>query len=70
MVIKNTAKFSNIEATLYQKYPNYLKSQNFFLVNGKIINKSITIEQNKIKNEDVIVVQKNKLWLINTKINH
>jgi len=61
MIIKNSAKFSNIETTLYQKFPNYLKSQNFFLVNGKIINKSITIEQNKIKNQDVIIVQKNKL---------
>ena len=61
MVIKNTEKFSNIEISLYQKYPKYLNSQNFFLVNGKIVNKSITIEQNKIKNNDVIIVQKNKL---------
>ena len=44
---------------LYDKYPKYLESENYFLVNAKKINKQKTLEQNKIKNNDVLTLQIN-----------
>ena len=39
-----------------KKYPEFSENQNFFMANGKIINKYKTLEQNGIKNSDVIVL--------------
>ena len=44
---------------LYDKYPKYLESENYFLVNAIKINKQKTLEQNKIKNNDVLTLQIN-----------
>ena len=56
MITKNTENFSKLEITLYQKYPRYLDSENYFIVNGNKINRNRTLEQNKIKNNDVITL--------------
>ena len=56
MITKNTENFSKLEITLYQKYPRYLDSENYFIVNGTKINRNRTLEQNKIKNNDVITL--------------
>ena len=56
IIIKNTDKFSKIEAIFYEKYPKYIETENFFMAGGNKINKHITLEGNKIKNGDVIVV--------------
>ena len=54
--IKKTEIFSEIENELYQKESS-LRNQNLlFLANGLKIDTSKTIEQNSIKNEDVILV--------------
>ena len=55
-ITKNTEKFSNLETKLYDKYPNYLDSETYFLVNGKRVNRKRTLEENKIKNGDVITL--------------
>jgi len=55
-IIKKTDNFSKLESMLYEKYPKYKETENFFLVGGNKINKSKTIEGNKIKNGDIIVV--------------
>jgi len=55
-IIKKTDNFSKLECMLYEKYPKYKETENFFLVGGNKINKSKTIEGNKIKNGDIIVV--------------
>ena len=55
IICKNTQKFTEIEHNLYQKYPEYLESENYFLTNGKKINKYRTLEENKIKNGDIIL---------------
>ena len=55
-ITKNTEKFSNLETQLYDKYPNYLDSETYFLVNGKRVNRKRTLEENKIKNGDVITL--------------
>jgi len=57
IIAKNTDKFSKIEAILYEKYPKYDNSKNFFLVNGNKINKNKSLKDNKIKNNDIITLQ-------------
>ena len=55
-ITKNTEKFSKLETQLYDKYPNYLDLETYFLVNGKRVNSKRTLEENKIKNGDVITL--------------
>ena len=55
-ICKNTDRFNNIENMLYDKYPEYLDTENYFTVNGIKINKSRTMEQNKIKYSDIIIL--------------
>jgi hypothetical protein len=42
---------------LYDEYPEYIESENYFLVNGKKVNKYKTLEYNKIKNNDIIMLK-------------
>ena len=56
MTAKNTEKFSSLENILYDKFPKYKETENFFLVNGKKIKKYKTLEENKIKNKDVLTL--------------
>ncbi len=55
---KNTDKFSKIENMLYDAYPEYTDSENYFFVNEKKINKYKRLDFNKIKNNDIITLQK------------
>ena len=53
---KDTDIFNKIENLLYQKYPNYIEINNYFLVNGMKINKYKTLKDNKIKNNDILTL--------------
>ena len=55
-ICKKTDKFHVIEDMLYEKYPEYLETENYFTVNGIKINKNKTIEENKIKYSDIIIL--------------
>ena len=55
-ICKNTDIFSNIEAKLYQKYKEYSENENFFTVNGKKINKHKNLDDNEIKDNDIIIL--------------
>ena len=60
LIAKNTEKFSNVEAKLYDKYQQ-LKSENYsFSKDGVNININInkTLEENKINHNDVIILKK------------
>ena len=57
VICKNTDKFNKIENMLYDEYPEYSESENHFLVNGKKVNKYKTLEYNKIKNNDIIMLK-------------
>ena len=59
VITKNTDDFSNIEKILYKRYPKYKDSENYFLVNGNKINRHRTIEENKIRNNDVLTLEIN-----------
>ena len=58
IICKKTDRFDTIENMLYDQYPIYLDKKNNFTVNGKNINKSKTMEQNKIKYSDIIILNK------------
>ena len=60
VITKNTDYFTKIEQILYEKYPKYKDSENYFLVNGNKINRHKTLEENKIKNNDVLTLEINK----------
>jgi hypothetical protein len=57
-ICKNTDKFNSIENLLYEVYPEYEESENYFTVNGDKIIKSKTMQQNNIKPNSIIVLNR------------
>ena len=55
-ICKNTDKFNRIEGLLYDIYPEYKEVENYFLANGNKVNKFKTLEENRIKNSDIITL--------------
>ena len=55
---KNTDSFYKIGAQLYTIFPKYIERENVFFVNGEKINRYKTLENNIIKNNDVIILCK------------
>ena len=60
VICKNTDKFNRLENVLYniEEYKEYLNSENYFLLKGNKINKYLTLEENGIKNSDIITLIK------------
>jgi len=56
IICKNTSKFSFIESQLYDEYPDYSETNNLFTVCGNKINRNKSLKDNKIKNNDIIVL--------------
>ena len=56
VVAKNSDKFIIIENKIYEKYPIFKETINFFIVGGKKINKYHTLKENNINNNDVIIL--------------
>jgi len=61
VIAKNTDKFSKLEDKLYENYPNYKDINNYFISNGNIIKREQTLEENKIKNNDILTLIINDL---------
>ena len=57
IICKNNDNFSRLEKVLYDEYPEYKETENYFIVNGKKINRFKTLEENNIKNNSVITLQ-------------
>ena len=53
---KKTDIFIYIEQMLYQKYPQYRNTNNYFLVSGGKVNKNISLKDNNIHDGDVITL--------------
>ena len=51
-------KFIKVEELLYESYPEYMETDNYYLINGNKINKFKTLEENGIHNNDIIVLCK------------
>jgi hypothetical protein len=60
MICKNTDLFSRLESELYkvEEYKEFKQSENYFIVRGKKINRFETLEENGIKNSDIITLNK------------
>ena len=56
LICKSTDKFKDVEQRLYKIYPEFSKTNNYFLANGNTINKSKSLEDNKIKNSNLITL--------------
>ena len=54
IICKNTDIFSNIEDKFYDKYPEYKNTQSEFIINGNKVDRFKNIDDNKIKNNDII----------------
>lgn len=52
--------FSNIEKLLYEKYPEYKDKNNSFYLKGKMIDNNKNLEKNNIKDNDIILLKKNR----------
>ena len=61
ILCKNTQKFTELEEKLYNDYPQYSKSNNYFMINGNIVNKNKSLDENKIRNSDVIILTQNNI---------
>ena len=60
IICKNTDLFTRLESELYkvEEYRHYKEEENYFIINGNKINKYNTLEQNGIKNNDIIILVK------------
>lgn len=54
MICKNSDLFIKLEERLYNDFPKYKNIETFFLVNTRRILRFQTLEENKIKNGDII----------------
>ena len=61
IICKKTDLFINVESSLYKKHPEYLESEQYFIANGKKINKFKTLNENGIKDNDIIILYVNEM---------
>ena len=55
-ICKNTDNFKFIENKFYEKFSEYRGLDNNFILNGRKINKNKSLDENKIKNNDIITI--------------
>ena len=61
IVCKNTDIFSFVKNKFYEEYSEYKNVKNYFILNGKRIDEDRSLDENKIKNNDIITIcNKNK----------
>ena len=56
IICKNTDIFNNIEKKLYEDNREYYDTENYFTVNGNRIHKLKSLDENKINNNDIIIL--------------
>lgn len=56
IVCKSTDKFNLVINRIFDIYPEYIEKKCFFMCNGNVINEYKNIQENKIKNGDIILV--------------
>ena len=59
ILCKNTFKFNRVEEKLYELFNEYIEKDNIFTLNGNKINRNKTLEENKIKDRDIIIIESN-----------
>jgi serine/threonine protein kinase len=56
VICKNTDIFNQIEKQVYEEYKNYYDSDNYFVANGMRVQKYKSLDENKIRDHDVIML--------------
>ena len=56
LLCKNTDIFVRLEEKLYDEYPEYKEENTYFTVNGNAIKRFKSMQDNKIKNSDIIIL--------------
>ena len=54
---KNSDIFSKLEEKLYVEYPDLKNKNIYFISNGEIINRTVTVKKNRIKNGNTILIK-------------
>jgi hypothetical protein len=57
VICKNTDIFTRLEKLVYDEYPEFGETDNYFMVHGQKINKYKSLDFNKIKNNDIITLK-------------
>ena len=60
VISKNTEKLNILVDKLYHDYPEYMESNNIFISNGKKVDIFKSLDENKIHNSDIIILNKNE----------
>jgi len=58
VIAKNNDKFLRIEEKFYDAFPEFGIVENSFYLNGNKINKYQSLEENAIKNSELIIIKK------------
>ena len=61
LICKNTEKFIELEKKIYNEFPEYSKTNNYFMINGNRVNNEQTLDENKIRNNDIIILAQNNI---------
>jgi chromosome segregation ATPase len=56
IICKNTEIFTVLEAKLYEKFPQYGETANYFIANGNKVIGHKTLEDNNIKDSNIIIL--------------
>ena len=61
MICKSTEMFIEIEKRLFIKYPEYKETKNYYYANGHKIDINKTLEDNKIKDNEIIIISNDNI---------
>ena len=56
LICKDSDKFTNVENLLYDEFPKFRETENFFISDGNKINKYKTLKENNLKNGLIIIL--------------
>ena len=56
IICKDSDKFTSVENLLYDEYPRYRETENYFLYNGNKINKYKTLKENNLHNGSIVIL--------------
>ena len=61
MICKSTEIFNELEKRLYIEYPQNKETKKYYYANGYKINVNKTLEDNKIKENEIIIIYKDNI---------
>ena len=56
LICKDTDKFTNVENLLYDEFPKFRETENYFISEGNKINKYKTLKENNLKNGSIVML--------------